>query len=150
MAAGTRSYLPDGLPQPAAAVDGLGAEFWEAATRHELVVQQCKGCNGFQWGPEWICHHCHSYDLGYTPVSGRGRIFSWERVWHPVHPALQEATPYLVVLVELPDAGDVRMVGNLLGEPTQDVVIGAEVEAVFEDHGEGDDAYALVQWRTLD
>ncbi len=150
MAADARSYLPEGLPQPAPAVDGLGAEFWEAADRHELVVQQCNACSTFQWGPEWICHQCHSYDLGYAGVSGRGRIFSWERVWHPVHPALQQATPYLVVLVELPDAGNVRMVGNLLGEPTQDVAIGAEVEAVFEDHGEGDDTYTLVQWRTLD
>ena len=150
MATDARSYLPEGLPQPAAAIDGLGAEFWEAAKRHELLVQQCNACSGFQWGPEWICYQCHSYDLGYTKVSGRGRIYSWERVWHPVHPALNEGTPYLVVLVELPDAENVRMVGNLLGVPTQDVVIGAEVEAVFEDHGAGDDAYTLVQWRTLD
>ena len=54
-----------------------------------------------------------------------------------------------MVLVELPDAGDVRMAGNLLGDPGQDVVIGAEVEAVFEDHGEGDKAYTLVQWRAI-
>ncbi len=150
MSAETRSYLPEGLPRPAPAVDGLGSEFWEAAKRHELVVQQCRACEGFQWGPEWICHHCHSYDLTYTRISGRGIIYSWERVWHPVHPALREGTPYIVVLVELPDAGNVRMAGNLLGEPTQDVFIGAEVEVAFEDHGEGDEAYTLVQWRVVE
>ena len=143
------TYLPAGLPAPAPAVDGLGAEFWEAAKRHELVVQRCNACSGFQWGPEWICHQCHSFDVGWARVSGRGRIFSWERVWHPVHPALREGVPYLVVLVELPDAGNVRMVGNLLGDPRQDVVIGAEIEAVFEDHGEGEEAYTLVQWRPV-
>ena len=150
MSAETRSYLPEGLPRPAPAVDGLGAEFWEAAKRHELVVQQCRACEGFQWGPEWICYQCHSYDLTYTRVSGRGVIYSWERVWHPVHPALQEATPYIVVLVELPDAGNVRMAGNLLGDRRQDVVIGAEVEVAFEDKGEGDEAYTLVQWRVVE
>jgi hypothetical protein len=32
----------------------------------------------------------------------------------------------------------------------QSVPIGAEVEAVFEDHGSGDDdAYTLVHWRLL-
>ena len=55
-----------------------------------------------------------------------------------------------MVLVELPDAGNVRMAGNLLGEPTQDVVIGSEVEVAFEDHGEGDEAYTLVQWRAVE
>jgi uncharacterized protein len=140
----TTAYLPTGLPAPAPAVDGLDKEFWEAAQRHELVVQRCNSCNGFQFGPEWICHHCHSFDLGWQRVSGRGRIYSWERVWHPVHPALKDACPYMVVLVELPDADNVRMVGNLLGNAEDPVEIGSEVEAVFEDHPEG---YTLVQWR---
>jgi uncharacterized OB-fold protein len=81
-------------------------------------------------------------------VSGKGRIYSWERSWYPVHPALKNGVPYMVVLVELPDAGNVRMVGNLLGDPEQDVEIGAEVEAVFEDHA-GDEPYTLVQWRVV-
>ena len=147
MTTGTSTYLPAGLPIPAAAVDGLDREFWEATARHELVVQRCNGCQGFQFGPEWICHTCHSFDLGWVRVSGKGRIYSWERVWHPVHPALASACPYMVVLVELPDADNVRMVGNLLGDPMQEVVIGSEVEAVFED--QPSENVTLVQWRTL-
>jgi uncharacterized protein len=143
----TATYLPAGLPVPAAAVDGLDTEYWEAAKRHELVVQRCNACQGFQWGPEWLCYQCHSFDLGWHKVSGRGTIYSWERIWHPVHPALKEACPYLVVLVELPDAGNIRMVGNLLGSGEQQVNIGAEVEAVFEDHE--DDEVTLVQWRVV-
>lgn len=143
----TDAYLPAGLPLPASAVDGLDREYWEAAKRHELVVQRCQGCRGFQWGPEWLCYQCHSFELGWERVSGRGVVYSWERVWHPVHPALKEACPYLVVLVELPDAGDVRMVGNLLGDAMQEVAIGMPVEAVFEDHeAEG---VTLVQWRAV-
>ena len=49
--------LPEGLPAPRAAHDGLDREFWEAARRHELVVQRCNDCEGFQFGPEWICHN---------------------------------------------------------------------------------------------
>lgn len=140
------TYLPANMPAPAPSVDGLDTEYWEAARRHELVVQRCTACGGFQFGPEWICFRCHSFDLAWHRVSGRGRIYSWERVWHPVHAALKDACPYLVVLVELPEADNVRMVGNLLGNPLQGVAIGAEVEAVFEDHAA--DGYTLVQWRT--
>jgi uncharacterized OB-fold protein len=141
-------YLPEGLPAPAAAPDGLGAEFWDATRRHELVVQRCRGCATFQWGPEWICYACHSFDLGFEAVDASGRIYSWERAWYPVHPVLQQAVPYIVVLVELPHAGNIRMVGNLLGDPEQAVQIGAPVEAVFEDH-DGTAPHTLVHWRTI-
>ncbi len=89
------------------------------------------------------------FDVGWHRVSGRGRIYSWERSWYPVHPALQTSVPYIVVLVELPDADNVRMVGNLLGDPEQRVEIGAEVEAVFEDHDSSGEPFTLVQWRTV-
>ena len=143
------TYLPPGLAAPRPWEDGLDRPFWEATRRHELLVQRCRSCDGFQWGPEWICHRCRSFDMAWQQVSARGRIYSWERVWHPVHPALADACPYLVVLVELPEAGEVRMLGNLLGDPQQDVPIGAAVEAVFEDHDHPDEPYTLVQWRLV-
>lgn len=139
-------YLPEGLPAPRASRDGLDAGFWDATHRHELVVQRCADCKTFQFGPEWICHRCRSGNLKWHKVSGQGRIYSWQRVWHPVHPALKDACPYVIVLVELPDADNVRMVGNLLGSPREKIEIGAPVEAVFEDHKEG---HTLIQWRTV-
>jgi len=42
--------------------------------------------------------------------------------------------PYIVAVIELPDAGNVRMVGNLLGDPMQNPPFDVAVEAVFEDH----------------
>lgn len=138
------SYLPSGLPAPRPLPDGLDAPFWEGLGLGRIRVQRCNACTRIQWGPEWICHHCLSFDMGWTEVAGRGRIYSWERVWHPVHPALREHGPYLVVLVEL--TGTIRMPGNLLGDPQQAVEIGATVEAVFEPHG-GPPPYTLLQWR---
>lgn len=140
-------YLPAGLPRPAPAPDGLDAPYWQGAAQDRLVVQRCRSCRTWQWGPEWICHACLSFDLGWEEVAPRGRIYAWERPWHPVHPALREHGPYIIVLVELPEAGNVRMIGNLLGDPRQEVPIGAEVEAVFEHHGDANPPYSLVQWR---
>jgi uncharacterized protein len=70
-------------------------------------------------------------------------LFSWVRTWNPVHPALRDACPYIVAVVALPDADNVRMVGNLIGDPKQNPPFDAQVEAVFEDHGD----VALVQWK---
>jgi uncharacterized protein len=36
------------------------------------------------------------------------------------HSALREACPYLAVVIRLPDADNVRMVGNLLGDVMKD------------------------------
>ena len=88
--------------------------------------------------------------LGWTAVTGRGRIYSWERPWHPVHPALRDHGPYIVVLVELDGTDGLRMLGNLLGDPMQEVRVGAAVEAVFEHHETADPAYTLLQWKYVD
>lgn len=36
------------------------------------------------------------------------------------------------------------MVGNLLGDPLQNVAIGADFEGVFEHHADSDPAYSLL------
>ena len=143
------SYLPEGLPIPVAEPDGLSAPYWAALRQNRLLVQRCSHCQSWQFGPEWLCHRCHAFDPAWTEVEARGRIFSWERVWHPSHAALRHHGPYLAVLVELPHAGGVRMVGNLLGDPMQAVSIGADVEGVFEHHREASPAYSLLQWWVL-
>jgi uncharacterized OB-fold protein len=141
------AYLPDGLPAPGPAPDGLGDEFWHALREERLLLQRCRACDRFQWGPEWICHRCHAFDLGYDAVEPQGVLYSHERVWHPVHPALAGRGPFIVALVALPQADDVRLVGNLLGDPMQPLEIGTRVEGVFEHHGEGEDGFSLLQWR---
>jgi uncharacterized OB-fold protein len=143
------TYLPAGLPRPVAEPDGLDRPYWEGTREGRLLVQRCLGCQGFQWGPEWICHRCLGDRLEWVEVAPRGRIYSWERAWHAVHPALKDHGPYIVVLVELPEAGGVRMIGNLLGDPTQVVEIGAAVAAVFEPHDDATPPFTLVQWRRI-
>ncbi|ABE29446.1 hypothetical protein DR64_1241 [Paraburkholderia xenovorans LB400] len=140
-------YLPAGLPVPVAEPDGLSAPYWQALRENRLFVQRCARCGTWQFGPEWICHGCHAFNPAWTEVASRGRIYSWERIWHPSHDVLTGYGPYLAVLVELPDAGHVRMVGNLLGDPLQTVTIGSEVEGVFEHHADADPPYTLMQWR---
>lgn len=140
-------YLAAGLAAPMAT--DLDAPYWSGLRDNQLCLQRCRSCGKFQWGPEWICHHCHSDDLAYEEVPAVGEIYSYERVWHPVHPALSEQGSYLIVLVRLPQANDVRLVGNLLGDPHAQVNIGARVRGVFEHHEDADHPYTLLQWELM-
>lgn len=144
---GDARYLPAGLPIPVAEPDGLSAPYWQGLREGRLRVQRCPACQAWQFGPEWLCHRCHRFDPEWRDVEAKGLIHSWERVWHPSHPVLRRHGPYLAVLVELPHAGAVRMVGNLLGDPMQEVRIGAAVDGVFEHHPDAAPPYSLLQWR---
>src|SRR5215469_16864249 len=111
----SQAYLPPGLPIPVPERNGLSAPYWEGLRRGELKVQRNPRTGAFQFPPQWIAYDDQGFELDWVTVEPRGRIFSWTRVWHPVHPALRDAGPYIVVVVELPQAGSVRMLGNLLG-----------------------------------
>lgn len=142
-----KTYLPEGLARPKPDPGGLDTPFWEGMRNSRLLLQFCNSCKHWQWGPEWLCHRCHSFDLSYREAQPAGRIFSWERVWHPVHTALVGHGPYLLVLVELPEADGVRIIGNLLGDPQQQVTIGARVQGEFEHHTEAPEPFSLLHWR---
>lgn len=144
------SYLPAGLPRPTTESDRLDQPYRDGLLADEIRVQRCRDCATWQWGPEWICHNCHSFALDWTAIEGVGTVWSWTRCWHPVHPALKDYGPYLAVLVELPGAGNIRMIGNLLGDPQHEVEIGMSVTAEIERHDGGDQPYALLQWRRTD
>ncbi|ABS62649.1 protein of unknown function DUF35 [Parvibaculum lavamentivorans DS-1] len=149
LAPNTNYYLPAGLPIPMVEPAALYAPYWQG-TRDETLKVQCNPATGvYQWPPQWITHDTQSFELEWVEVEPKGVIYSWTRVWHPIHPALKDAGPYIIVIVELPHAGGIRMLGNLLGDPHQTVEIGVEVEAVFEHHNDVAAPFTLVQWRVV-
>ena len=143
----SESYLPSGLPIPVPEPSGLSKPFWDGLRNETIMVQRNARTGVYQFPPQWICHDTQTFDVEWVATAPKGVIYSWTRVWHPVHPAMKTACPYIVVVVELPDAGRVRMLGNLLGDPRQTVEIGTPVEAVFEHHNDADPAFTLLQWR---
>ena len=66
-----------------------------------------------------------------------------------MHSALSDRGTYIIVLIELPHASGIRMVGNLLGDPMQTIEIGARVSGVVEDR-QGDPNFSLVLWENAD
>ena len=105
--------------------------FWDAARRHELVVQRCTGCGTHRFPARDICSRCLSRDAAWTPVSGRGSVFSWAIMHQVYHPGFAAEVPYAVVVIEL-DEG-VRLVSNLVDCAPADIRAGMPVEVVFDD-----------------
>jgi uncharacterized OB-fold protein len=129
-------------PRPVPDPDISGAPFWEAAARHELVLQTCASCGTIRHPPRPMCAVCNSMEYTFEQASGRGRIWSWVIAHAPVLPSFAEKVPYNVVVVEL-DEG-VRMVGNLFDVDNDAITEGMPVTVDFEDVEEG---VSLPVWR---
>ena len=107
------------------------APFWEAARRHELAMQRCRGCGTLRFPARDICSRCLSRSAEWAPVSGRGTIFSFAVMHQVYHPGVADEVPYAVVLVELEEGG--RLLSNVVGCPPAELTVGMPVEVVFED-----------------
>jgi uncharacterized OB-fold protein len=114
--------------------------FFEAARRHELAIRMCNGCDAVLHVPVAYCHRCGSWENRWQNVAGTGRLYSWTVVTHQVHPA--HPVPYTVLLVELDDHPEARLIGQLPGAP--DLEVGQSLEVWFETI---DDGVVLPQWR---
>jgi uncharacterized OB-fold protein len=111
----------------------LTAPFFEAARRHELVIQRCADCRGWIFYPQVFCHLCHSRNLDWERVSGRGTVFSFTVVRHALHAGFASQLPLGVVLIDLDDAPGVRLVSNLVDVANEDIVIGMPVAVTFRE-----------------
>ena len=117
--------------KPIPVPDRLTAAFWAAAADERLVMQRCANCRHWQHPPGPICRRCYSAEVGFEPVSGRGRVYTYTVTHHRVVPGFEDV-PYAVALVELDEQPGLRMLANLPGVPLESIEVGMAVEVVFE------------------
>jgi uncharacterized protein len=106
--------------------DALSAPFWDAAARHEFVLQRCNSCGHYQFYPRPFCLECESDDVSWVAASGTGTVYSQTTVHLQVAPEFQP--PYTVALVEL-DEGP-RMLGTVVNGQTN---IGDRVRVTWKE-----------------
>ncbi len=105
--------------------------FFDAAKRHELVVQRCSGCGVYRFPAREFCSECLSYKAEWAKMSGEGVIFSFNIMHQVYDPGFADEVPYAVVVVQLKEGA--RFLSNLVGVKPHDVRIGMPVRVVFED-----------------
>lgn len=120
-----------GLPLPE--FHGDYQEFWQGCKRQELVIQRCKDCGWYRHYPRPLCPRCHSWNTEWAKVSGKGNLWSWAIVTHPIDPVVSDKVPYNVVEVELVEQEGLRLISNLIDCEMEEFYIGMPVEVVFEE-----------------
>jgi uncharacterized protein len=117
-------------------------------TSGALTLQQCASCGAVQHPPEEICHVCGALDFTTRVVRPTGTVHSHTVVHHSVNPALDSSVPYTVVLVALDEIPEVRVIGNLLDVPIDEVAVGMPVVATWEQLATEDGTVVLLpQWK---
>lgn len=117
--------------KPLPVIDPGTATFWSEAKAHRLTIPRCLDCGKHHFYPRALCPHCHSDRLEWTPVSGRGTIYSYTVARKPAGPAFAADVPYVIAIVELAEGP--RMMTRLLADDIARVRIGNAVEVSFED-----------------
>jgi uncharacterized OB-fold protein len=112
-------------------------EFWDGCNRGELMMQRCTDCARFRWIPQPMCPNCNSLQRKWVKVSGRGKVYSYTIITHPVHPAAASRVPYNVAQVQLDEDPNLILVTNLVGLSNEDIRVDMPVEVVFEEHEAG-------------
>lgn len=113
-------------PQPTLASEG----FWTSGADGRLRIATCTSCRARVHPPQPICPECRGRHLDMVEVSGLATVVAFtvnEQVWSPTFPP-----PYVVAVVEFPDAPGVRLTTNIVGCEPSDVYIGMPVKVVFE------------------
>lgn len=116
--------------RPMPVPDEDSAPFWEGCRRHKLLVQRCAVCRTPRFPPRRHCAACGS-DAGiWTEASGKGMVYSWIVVNHPVPREVFAAeVPYVVALVDLEEG--VRLPTNIVGIAPERIRAAMPVEVVF-------------------
>lgn len=108
-----------------------GKEFWTYTKKHELRIPRCVDCGTYRWRPRPMCANCYSMNTEWVRTSGKGTLYTWTVVHHPMGEAWVSEVPYAVAVVTL-DEG-VRLVSNILDCPPEELRAGMPLEVVFED-----------------
>jgi uncharacterized protein len=125
------------LPYVRPRADALTGHYWRLGANGRLHLQQCTVCGHFNHPPSPICRACHSRLLCWTPVSGRGSVYSYgvnERPWG------RSARNAALGVVELEEQPGLRIFAEISCPKGAQLLIGSGVKTIFvEDLSEPDD-----------
>ena len=109
-----------GMPVLIDDLDKDNQTFYRYCAHNELRVQECLDCGLKRLPPTSACPFCASERVQWSPVEGRGTVYSYGEVHHAIQSAFRLHAPYQLLLVELDEQKDIpnpydglRLQGNL-------------------------------------
>ncbi len=117
-------------PRILPAIDLDSQAYWTSGKDGVLAIFKCRSCATYVHPPVPFCAACDSVDVAPHAVSGRGTVVTFtvnHKAWVP-----GLAVPYVLALVALEEAPEVRLVGNITHCDPAEVTFGMPVEVWFE------------------
>ena len=112
--------------------------FWTSGADGRLRFLRCDACATFVHPPVPVCPSCLGSALHPEVVPGTASVHTFTVNHHPWMPGPE--LPYVVAIVDIDGAPDVRLTTNIVGCEPDDVEIGLAVRVVFEHHDDPADA----------
>ena len=97
--------------------------------------------------PTPFCPECQSQALDWVVIAGGGIVFSYTVVTRAIIAGMEDDLPYVPAVIELPEAGGVKLISNIVDCPLSAIAIGAACALVWNDVPAG---YALPLFRLSD
>lgn len=111
------------------AASSLNSPFWAGARDGRLVIQRCNNCGTYMHPPGVLCGECGSERLGYSEVSGKGKLHSFTVYYN----SPQQPPPIIgvVELIEQPGLWLVTELTSAVRNP-EGLQIGASMHVEYE------------------
>lgn len=118
--------------RPVPVPDDLSAPFWDAAARHELVLQSCAECDILRHPPRRRCPSCGSCAPGvWRAVDGPLRLQSWTTIHADVLP--DTPPPFTVGQAGLASEPHVEIVAEIAADDPRALRIGQPLRTGYVD-----------------
>ena len=118
--------------KPVPSPDNESRPFWEGLKEHKFLVQSCGECGRNRYPATTYCPQCQSDRVKWIESTGKGSVFSWIVVRHPIpKEAYGSEVPYVTALIDLDE--NVRIVSNIVGCDVMAIAGGMRVQIGYDD-----------------
>lgn len=139
-------------------LDGENLNYFKYCADGDFRLQRGKQSGLLRYPPTTACPWTSDRESEWVSVEGKGAIYSYVEVHHPIQPAFRDKVPYMILLVELDtqkgepsEFESLRVAGNLMTpdgefappELIKQVGIGTRVKMIFKPVADG---LAIPHW----
>lgn len=115
------------MSRPLPVPSKVSQPFWDSCKAERMQLQRCEDCGTYLHYPVYVCPECASRKLAWTPVSGRGTVYTFSTA---TKSSFETDGPLIVALIELEEGA--MMVSNLQNAAPETVCIGMPVKVRYE------------------
>jgi uncharacterized OB-fold protein len=134
-----RPFLLDFFPLETADQTRL-SRFFDRLKEGVVSTTRCPKDQLLLWPPRTACPRCHTEEVEWVDLPGRGRIYAFSAVLGGAPLGMEHEVPFAVGLVDL-DGVALRLFGRIEGLPWSDLRIGQTVALESFDIGDGRGVY---------